>query len=195
MPFSWVLINFSLNHLEQAFVWRLVLPISLSIIRWRIQQFNSQSSSKVFKLIICEHCPLISGYHLRNLKSVNNLLLDECNYVLWRCRLQRDCLYLLGEVIYGCQNKLMPFARWWTYLAVQINSPSSERPLLNYGIHNRRWSPLDITKPLAFRTSSVILKTIIQHRRPKVPTMPNYPLHFIGRLMSTTNTLMYFFHN
>ena len=124
----------------------------------------------------------------------HHMFFDEFNHLFWCNIFQRNCFNPLGEIISGHQDKLMIFTGWRIYLADQINSPSSKRPRLDYGIHGWRMNSLHAPKLLTFLATSVICEAIFQHRRPKISIPPDHPFHLIGRLMGSTDPFMNFTH-
>ena len=135
MPLPWSIDYFLLDQLDQHLIRCLGLSIGLSIVRRRIQQLKSHICSEILEFLRYEYCPLISCDSLGNPKSINDMFLDKVSHVLGHHCLQRDCFNPLGEIICRHHYELMAFARWWINLADYVNSPTSERPWLDYRIH------------------------------------------------------------
>ena len=85
MPLPQVFFDLFLDNLNENLIRCLTLSIGLSIVRRWINQLETCTSSKVFKLLGCKRLSLISCNGLRDSKSINNMLSNELNHISWWC--------------------------------------------------------------------------------------------------------------
>src|SRR5688572_10604063 len=88
----------------------------------------------------------------------------------------------------------MPLARWRIDLSDEVDPPAPKRPRLNYWVHSRSCFTLHIAELLTILTPLVILKAVLEYRRPVITIDPNHPFHLMSRLMSSTYALVDFSH-
>lgn len=191
---SGLLIDLMLYKLDLTFIRRLCLPVALSIIRWRIQQFDPYTSKKILKLLWNKDWALICSNHPGNPKYVYYVLLHKSDHIfrshvpLWH---NFDTLH---EVICCRQYVFVPLARRWVNLADHIDSPSFQRPRLDDRIHSWRPHSLDWPKLWAILASFIVSEIVFKYCCLEITCSPQQ-LHLVGRLMSPTYTFVDLAHH
>ena len=84
---------------------------------------------------------------------------------------------------------------------MKLGEPFRQSPAPNLGnatfynrIKHRCRNQLNISKFLACFAPFVVSETVVDHSRPVKSGTPEHPLHLMGRLMSTTQTIMHLSH-